>query len=618
MKPREWDLICMGRAAVDLYADQIGASLEGSSSFSKYLGGCPGNIAVGSSRLGLRTAMLSRVGDEAMGRFVSATLEKEGVDLSLLTVDPERLTGLVLLGVNPPDKFPLIFYRENCADMAIEEKDFSAEDLSRAGALLVTGTHFSTEKMFNATKRAVELAKSVGTKVILDIDFRPVLWGLTGHGDGESRYVEAQLVNERLQTIFPHCDLIVGTEEELKIATACDETKKAITELLASSSAIIVEKKGARGSAAYTGSEVIEGKVFCVDVLNVLGAGDAFLSGFLRAWLKGESLETSCTWGNASGALVVTRHACSAAIPFWSELNLFLEETSISDLERHHETVSRQRKQEDNLCVLAFDHRDFFNKYHVPLEEISFFKKLVWKAVKTVNAKDYPVSLGLIIDEEYSSALMGRIDTENLWSACAIEEPQTFPLAFSEDREAGSILKTRPKEYRIKVLVRHPEKASPSALETQKRKLRQLYQASLEWGQELLVEIIADNLSQVPSLIEEYYQAGIYPAWWKLQPNQKNEAWNSIRLHLEKYDTLCRGVLLLGQREDINVLSKTLEDLSSLEIVKGFAVGRSIWEEAADKWFEKEISEKEVITLISSRYVHLIESFSKNTMMALS
>lgn len=619
MNHREFDLICMGRAAVDLYADQIGADLENVTTFSKYLGGCPANVAVGTSRLGLQTAMLTRVGHEAMGRFVKGTLKDEGVDVSMVLEDPDRLTGLVLLGVNPPDNFPLIFYRENCADTAIEEDDFSVESFERARALLVTGTHFSTEELFKTSCKAVELAKSVDTKIILDIDFRPVLWGLTGHGDGESRYVEANIVTERLKTIFDKCDLIVGTDEELKIASGLREVDGAIEYLKEQSSGLIVRKKGQEGCevhASYS-PEAILGEGFQVPVFNVLGAGDAFLSGFLRGWLAGQPLSTCCTWGNACGALVVSRHGCSAAIPFWLELQEFLASRgriNLSDLERRHAALGRLPKDVEDLCVMAFDHRSFFAKYRVPSGKVSSFKALLYLALLQVDSQNLPVKLGTVLDVNYSSSFLNEIDTKSLWCASCIEEPDTYPLEFSQNKEAAMLLRNRPKQHVVKVLVKHPLGISNEDFDRQVQKLQNLQQACTDWEQELLVELIPqpstpECLKTIPQLIEDYYEEGIFPTWWKLPPIQDEQTWERVRFVIAQNDQNCRGVLILGHNENLEQLSTTLQKLSSRDFIKGFVVGRSIWGEAAEKWFKDEMSDEEVIETVASRYTFLINAW---------
>lgn len=148
---RQLDLICLGRLGVDLYAQQVGARLEDVSSFAKYLGGSSANIAFGTARLGLKSAMLSRVGDDHMGRFLLESLAREGCDVSGIKVDPERLTAMVLLGLKDRETFPLVFYRENCADMALRAEDISETFIASSKALLITGTHFSTDGVYKAS-----------------------------------------------------------------------------------------------------------------------------------------------------------------------------------------------------------------------------------------------------------------------------------------------------------------------------------------------------------------------------------------------------------------------------------------------------------------------------------
>ncbi|HBP60926.1 MAG TPA: 5-dehydro-2-deoxygluconokinase, partial [Alphaproteobacteria bacterium] len=170
------DVICIGRSSVDLYGGQVGGRLEDMSSFSKYIGGSPTNISIGCARLGLKSALITRVGDEHMGRFIRETLADESVDTSHVITDDERLTALVLLGIRDAEQFPLIFYRENCADMAICEADISADFIASARAVLVTGTHFSTDRVAAASFAAMKLARAHGRKVAFDIDYRPNLW----------------------------------------------------------------------------------------------------------------------------------------------------------------------------------------------------------------------------------------------------------------------------------------------------------------------------------------------------------------------------------------------------------------------------------------------------------
>jgi len=208
------DLITIGRSSVDLYGAQVGGRLEDMRSFDKYIGGSPTNIACGTARLGLKSALITGVGDEHMGRFIREELEREGVDTRGVKTDPDRLTALVLLGIRDQEQFPLIFYREDCADMALSEDDIDEAYITEARAVVATGTHLSHPQVEAATLKALNIARANGMQTALDIDYRPNLWGVAGHGDGESRFVESAKVTAKLQSTLHLFDLIVGTEEE--------------------------------------------------------------------------------------------------------------------------------------------------------------------------------------------------------------------------------------------------------------------------------------------------------------------------------------------------------------------------------------------------------------------
>src|SRR5215467_11576675 len=215
---RALDVMCLGRFAVDFYAQQIGARLEDVTSFAKYLGGSSANTAFGCARLGLKSALISRIGDDAMGHFLLETMAREGCDVSHVSVDPARLTAAVVLGIKDRDTFPLIFMRENCADMAITEADVEEAYIAKSKALLITGTHLSTEYINRISTLALERARKNDVRTVLDIDYRPVLWGLTKRGDGETRYIRSDTVTAHLLRILPKIDLVIGTTEEFNIA----------------------------------------------------------------------------------------------------------------------------------------------------------------------------------------------------------------------------------------------------------------------------------------------------------------------------------------------------------------------------------------------------------------
>lgn len=338
---RPIDLICLGRVAVDLYADQLNVPLAQVSSFSKYLGGCAGNIAVGTARLGLTTMMLSCVGQDAMGDFIRNTLAAEGVLTDLLYTSPDHLTGLVLLGIEPPDRFPLLFYRENCADMQLKPTQLSADIFAQSRSLLITGTGLSQPGMRATTAAAIRLAKANQCVLIMDLDYRPVLWGMAQKGNGEDRCSSQSSVSAHYQAILGQCDVLVGTEEEFCVAAGEPEIETAIARLRHLSSAHLVVKAGAAGARVYPRGEStpIHSQPFAVTVLNVLGAGDAFISGLLQGLLRGSDWPRALQQANAAGALVVTRHGCAPAMPSQPELDYFIQhypQIKATDLHRLH------------------------------------------------------------------------------------------------------------------------------------------------------------------------------------------------------------------------------------------------------------------------------------------
>jgi len=206
------DVMTIGRASVDLYGQQIGSRLEDITSFAKSVGGCPANISVGTARLGLRSALLTRVGNEQMGRFIREQLTREGVCVDGLKTDPDRLTALVLLSVEDEGVSPMIFYRTDCADMALSEEDIDEGFIASAGAVVVTGTHFSKPGSDAAQRKAIRIARAHGRRVVFDLHYRPNRWGLAGPVDGGPDASGGPAFGDNLAVLGPKGRGASGTE----------------------------------------------------------------------------------------------------------------------------------------------------------------------------------------------------------------------------------------------------------------------------------------------------------------------------------------------------------------------------------------------------------------------
>ena len=623
------DVITMGRSSVDLYGQQIGARLEDVTSFAKSVGGCPANIAIGSARLGLKSAILTRVGDEQMGRFIREQMRREGVCDSGIATDPHRLTALVLLSVENDRSFPLIFYRENCADMALCEDDVDAGFVASARALVVTGTHFSQPGVDAAQRKAMRLMREAGGRIVLDIDYRPNLWGLAGHAAGDSRYIASESVSSHMRTVLADCDLIVGTEEEVLIASGEGDLVAALKTIRALSGATIVLKRGPMGCIVYEGAipddleDGIVGTGFPIEVYNVLGAGDAFMSGFLRGWLGGETLETAATWANACGAFAVSRLLCSPEIPTFEELQYFLAHGSPHRALRRDEAINHlhwattRRAAIPCVLALAIDHRAQFEELAaragVDAARIADFKVLaVRSAARVAGGRD---GFGMLIDEKHGRPAMYEFARHGFsWLGRPVELPGSRPLRFEFSQDFGSQLTEWPVDHCIKCLCfYHPD--DPVALkEEQQQKLRALYDAARKVGRELLVEIIAgkhgvladDTVSRV---LEELYVLGIRPDWWKLEPQTSRAAWAAIEETIARNDPWCRGVVLLGLDAPQRELEDAFAATAGASIVKGFAVGRTIFMDAAEAWFAGRIDDETAVADMAARFGKLTQAW---------
>jgi 5-dehydro-2-deoxygluconokinase len=632
---RPVDLACLGRLAADLYAEQFGSKLEDARSLAMYLGGSSANLAFGVARLGLKSAMISRVGNEQMGRFLTQTLQQTGCDTSQIQVDPERLTALVLLGLKDRDTFPLLFMRENCADMALDADLIDENFIARCRALAITGTHLSTPGTRRASQQALIFAKRHGVVRVLDIDYRPVLWGLTARGAGENRYVADTQVTAQLQELLPEFDLLVGTEEEFFIAGGvADDLLASLRAVRAVSAATLVVKRGALGCSVIEGAipaDIDDAPLFPgerVEVLNVLGAGDAFLSGLMATLLQGKDWAHSTQVANACGAIVVSRHACSAAMPTPAELSHWFggqrnPKVDADSQLAHLHRVTAARPAWSNLCVLAFDHRSQF--YDLAREagasesRIPALKKLLVQATESVEAShQLQGQVGVLIDGgDYGSDALASATGRGWWVGRPVELPGSRPLRFDGTRSIGSALVHWPTEQVVKCLVQyHPDDAYGLRLE-QEQKVLELWEATRASGNELLLEIICPRAltaagtedESVMRAVKRFYNLGVKPEWWKLAPMQA-QGWSDLAALIAERDPHCRGAVILGLNQPLDALAKSFS-LATNPVVKGFMVGRTLWASASLRWLKNDITDKELVQEVGQNFATLVEAWRK-------
>lgn len=329
---KTYDSLHMGRSSIDLYSNDIGVPFSQISSFAAYVGGSPTNISVGARRLGLRSALLTAVGQDPVGTFIVDFLKNEGVETRFIPVKPAHRTSAVVLGIEPPDKFPLVYYRDNCADINLTIDDVLNAPVTDCKVFQFAGTNLCKEPSRSATMFAAELARKSGAKIVLDVDFRPDQWH------------DVRAFGVQIRAVLPLVDVVIGTEDEINAAMLDDPNKMSLTHSQVSDTKVtgdsqanirqmldndleaVVEKVGAEGAKIHLpGGDVVNAPGYPVEVTNILGAGDAFGGGFIYGYVNGWGWYRSARLGNACGAIVVMAHGCANFMPTLDEVLKFVE-----------------------------------------------------------------------------------------------------------------------------------------------------------------------------------------------------------------------------------------------------------------------------------------------------
>lgn len=343
------EVFTIGRVIVDLYANELQRPLDEVETFSKYLGGSAGNMAVGLARLGHRAGLISRVGDDPHGEFLRRYLEEAGVDTRFVSTDPNYRTALAFAALFPPADSRVLFYRDPCADTEVRLADVDIDAVCAAELLVVTGTTLARSPMRETVLHLMRERRRRGRTNVMDVDYRPMLWNDEADSvlyyDLAVRMTDVLIGNEveiafasevlradvrpgRIRALGPTAELSPRVEPDGESwATPTftrHELESMARELIDAGVDQVVVKVGAAGSFAVTDDQVYEARGFKVDVVNTLGAGDGFASGFCSGLLHGWGTERCLSYGNAVGAIVVSRHGCAPAIPTLDELNEFL------------------------------------------------------------------------------------------------------------------------------------------------------------------------------------------------------------------------------------------------------------------------------------------------------
>ena len=301
------EIVVMGRLSADIYPTELRTPLRDQRNFTRYVGGFAGNVCTGLARLQVATAIVSKVGNDGHGEFIRDFLSREGVDVRWLGIDHSLNTPVVFCEIWPPDRFPLLFYRTpTCPDWELTTDDFDLNAVADVSVLLVSGTGLARANSRAAHEAALQRHRHTA---IFDLDYRPSFWSTP------AAYQEA------VQGVLPLADIVVGNEDEVRAATGATDPREGIKTLRAVGPRILVLKRGGEGAVLFDNERVLAVPPVQMDVVNGLGAGDAFLAALAHGVLRGLDLDIAVRRANWAGAFVATQIPCSEAMPFLKDLD---------------------------------------------------------------------------------------------------------------------------------------------------------------------------------------------------------------------------------------------------------------------------------------------------------
>lgn len=314
---KEFDIIAIGRACIDLNAVEYNRPMEETMTFSKYVGGSPANIAIGGSKLGLKAGFIGKLSDDQHGRFIKGYMQGVGIDVSNMVFDKEgHKTGLAFTEILSPEECSILMYRDDVADLYLTPSEVDEEYIQKAKVLLVSGTALAKSPSREAVIKAVNLARKNNVKVVFELDYRPYTWQ-----SPEETAVYYSFIAEQ-------SDIVIGTRDEYdvmenKVDGKNDET---VQYLFSHQANLVVIKHGVQGSYAYTKSgELYRARAYKTNVLKTFGAGDSYASAFLYALISGKDIETALKYGSASASIVVSKHSSSEAMPVVEEIEALIK-----------------------------------------------------------------------------------------------------------------------------------------------------------------------------------------------------------------------------------------------------------------------------------------------------
>lgn len=586
------DLICFGRIGVELVSEQITTDLGRSQSFYKYLGGTTANIAVGCSRMGLTSAVVSKVGNDPFGDFVMRSLTEENVITSSITSSKDYLTGMTFLSKNLDRNLSQLHYREQCADMNLTVGSGTRDIFSTAKAFLFSGICLSSHRMLTTTISYLMQAKELGLKVIFNIDYIPSLWGVTAKTDVNSTSIHSISVGKAMQKILPYCDLVIGSSSEICLLGGNESQSFALKKIKEIAKDVIVVENSDDGSCMIFDTSSITGlkipsRLTTID--NYLGAKDAFITGFLSGYLTEEELNTCGLWGNACSALVAGRAPGSTSLPYIFEMKQFLEHGNHCEKNALLTHRANAENLPSNLFIL--DLETLVKQENLSTESLSELKNYIFSGVSKIKTNFPALNMGLAISHKLTPNIVLDAYKQNLFLTSPIELSEITSrdlLLTVRETVANSLIKAT---YRINLT------GSGQTQSNQRSKLQELYNITNTFQRSLAIEVVITDLDnknycdQLQQVVNDIYAQEIYPLIWMIQCPSNSKQLALINEEIQKHDANARTIIVDSSAFFNEAIKFASQDLNTI----GFSVGGSIIADAISA-FQKNPTNATTIT----------------------
>ncbi|MBS0287578.1 MAG: DUF2090 domain-containing protein [Proteobacteria bacterium] len=594
-----FDIIALGQSFVDFYGEQQGTGLKDMLSFKKHVGGMS-SFALAFARLGLKTAIITSVGQDELGQFIIESLQHEKVDISQIQQNSDLHTSLAFRAIQNRFSFPLQHYKKQCADILEEASDISSSFIAKANALFITSSNFDSKNASRIIKEAIACANEKQSKVILALDYID--------DDNQSTLLK----------VLPYCSLVIGAEQDYKYLSGQTDVLGALTQIRALTNALLVMKNN-HGCYVYTQIPTDLHAVphhlgFVTDKQIPFASKAAFIAGFVNGWLNGFSQEKSCEFAMACHALTQSREESCDSFPSLEELTIYLSsqsqvvQTIRTPFFEHLHYASLRSTPQNELYTFSFGHQQQWLKLAenacVDEDAINTAKMLIATGVQQAAMKCPNVCT--LADANPENEIIDSLPSPHMLMR-TLDVPGAVPLQFQGEGDITHTLLHWPKHHSVKLtFIYHPDDRY-ALRQQQEATLSHLYLACRKTNHELVIELAPATNSLITAstyshIMQRLYEIGIYPDWWQVMPPRDQRTFENIQRVIQENDKFCKGVLTLGQQATLEQLPVMFNNAAKHECCKGFVVDKSLFQAALTQWLGQMMTNQAFIDTVARSF----------------